>query len=505
MVKSPLGKPISPLLRRAMLAPDSINPADACHLQRAIGNQAMGRLATGRAKGDSKQITDAQSKSFQAILNNPARALPSAIAARKPGVLSARATGQPGEQGRKEKIPVRQMNGSDRAIQRRIGFEIETGIPVMEEHPANSGGFRGLDNDELEANVPGGKLMVDHLPGHADDGIEEFDEWNILEFVTDPVADRLSDAAFRAQARQWITNLQAIRTYAQGNFAKWGHVPNAGAAANPNIWIGLRPGRAGGFGFWERIAPQATMGIRLDKIADVFSSATAGGHAGHVRHDRVSEGAHRGGPVADTIMTQLKENYPPTWRRKGGIKSLQGLITLICNYILSGAATEGKGGYNKNRSLFMYKSKLSSVRNDVIGEYYGGKILNRGAPRRTDLKNRILAETQRAANDEVFSGARYKVDPDDDKDPGVPVLTGDWIDEVLSGTDDKIFDALKNPWSNEINPENVGGKKAAVMEMRDISAFGIWGFNLQLSDTDDIVDYLASVYGLNKRWSKGKD
>ncbi len=389
------------------------------------------------------------------------------------------------------------------AVQRRIGFEIETGIPVMEEHPPNSGSYRGLDNDELEAAVPGGKLMVDHLPDHADDGVEQFDEWNILEFVTDPIADRMNDAAFRAQARQWIVNLQAIQGYAQGNFAKWEHVPNAGAAANPDIWIGLRPGRGGGFGFWDRVAPQATMGIKLSKIAEVFGQAKAGGHAGHVRHDRVSEGAHRGGPVANTIMTQLKANYPPTWLRNGGVKSLQGLLTLICNYILSGAATENKGGYVKNRSLFMYKSMLSTVRNTIIGEYYGGKILNRGGARRLDIKNRILAETHRGVNDEVFDGARYRVDPNDNTDPGTPVLTGDWLDEILTGTDDKIFKALKNPWSNEIAPEDVGGDKAAVMEMRDIAAFGIWGFNLKLSDTDDIVNYLASVYSLNKRWSRG--
>jgi hypothetical protein len=64
----------------------------------------------------------------------------------------------------------------------------------------------------------------------------------------------------------------------------------------------------------------------------------------------------------------------------------------------------------------------------------------------------------------------------------------DWVDEVLAGLEDSMFEAMKNPWSNEITPENVGGNKGAIVEMRDISAYGIHAGYQDLTDTNGIVD-----------------
>jgi hypothetical protein len=235
------------------------------------------------------------------------------------------------------------------------------------------------------------------------------------------------------------------------------------------------------------------MGVKLKKLGDVFGQATAGGYQGHVRHDRVSEGAHEAEPAANRVMTYLLAHYPPTWGRRKGVNSLRGLLTLICNYLLTGAATRGKGGYLKNMSLFMYKSKLSSVQADVVQEYFGAKILTRYPARRNQVRDLLLQETNRVPNEDVFDGAVLQ---------GNPVLVQPWVQDVLAGVDDDMFEAMKNPWSNELAPENVGGKHAAIMEMRDISAYGILGLNLTLTDTAGIVNYLTQVYRLNKQWSK---
>lgn len=379
---------------------------------------------------------------------------------------------------------VQQAGRGTPTIQRRIGFEIETGIPVMEETSDTPPTYGPLDNDELEAPVPGGKLMVDHLPKHPNTATEPFNEWNIIEFVSNPLNENMKDNAFRATVRPWIQNLQTLQTFAQNHFEEWPNVPGVGAAKTNNIWMGLQPGTAA-YPYWDRVAPQATMGIKLKKVGAVLGQARTGGFPGQTRYERVASGAHQAAPMADRVMTYLLAQYPPTWSREKGINSLRGLLTLICNYLLSGAAT-GTQGYIKNRTVFMYKSKLSSVRNDVVQEYYGGKILN-NAGRQAQVRNRLLHETHRNATDEVFNG--------------VGVECRDWIDEVLAGQNDTLFETMKNPWSQEIVPENVGGKKAAIMEMRDITEYGILGV-LDLSNVDGIVQYLRQVYRLNRQWSK---
>jgi hypothetical protein len=133
------------------------------------------------------------------------------------------------------------------------------------------------------------------------------------------------------------------------------------------------------------------------------------------------------------------------------------------------------------------------VQADVVQEYFGAKILTRYPARRNQVRDLLLQETNRVPNEDVFDGAVLQ---------GNPVLVQPWVQDVLAGVDDDMFEAMKNPWSNELAPENVGGKHAAIMEMRDISAYGILGLNLTLTDTAGIVNYLTQVYRLNKQWSK---
>ncbi len=381
-------------------------------------------------------------------------------------------------------------------VQRRIGFELETGIPLAEQVPGGGGpAYRALDNDDLEAPFPGGKLMVDHLPGHAVSVLENYNHWNIVEFVTDPIDDRMSEANFRNMATVWIQNLQAVEAYAQGNHGLVQNAPNVGAPGTGlNIHIGVPVGGDAAV-HWNRFAPQATMGIKLKKIGSILANETqAGGYPGHVRHDRVSLGAQPANATANTIMNDVHAMYPMNFHTKrSGWGEMQGLIVLLCNYLLTGAANAGRGGYRKNFTTMMYKSMLSSVRNDIIGKTYPGEMLTDPA-RRTNIRNMILHQTNVAVGDEVFDGIEFN---------GNPVYAGAWINSVLAGGTDLVFLAMKNPWSNEIGPENVHGKSAAVMEMRDTSDFGMSAMGIAgLNDTANIINYLTQVYLRNKGWSR---
>ena len=65
---------------------------------------------------------------------------------------------------------------------------------------------------------------------------------------------------------------------------------------------------------------------------------------------------------------------------------------------------------------------------------------------------------------------------------------------------DLVFLGMKNPWSNEIGPENVRGGSAAIMEMRDTSDFGMSALGIAgPNDTANIINYLALIYMTNKR------
>ncbi|MFN2506777.1 MAG: hypothetical protein ABR540_21625 [Acidimicrobiales bacterium] len=47
-----------------------------------------------------------------------------------------------------------------------------------------------------------------------------------------------------------------------------------------------------------------------------------------------------------------------------------------------------------------------------------------------------------------------------------------------------------------------GGKRGAIMEMRDISAYGHLGLNADLAHVDTLVDHLLQIYKMNKDWSE---
>lgn len=114
------------------------------------------------------------------------------------------------------------VSRSPAVIRRRIGFEIETGIPLMKRALLKKGGtvYKDIYPSTVGDNLrySRGKLLPDHIPGkppHKKNGTERFDEWPIVEYVTDPVDDTLKMDQFEVIARSWLTDITQIKTLAK--------------------------------------------------------------------------------------------------------------------------------------------------------------------------------------------------------------------------------------------------------------------------------------------------
>ena len=93
--------------------------------------------------------------------------------------------------------------------------------------------------------------------------------------------------------------------------------------------------------------------------------------------------------------------------------------------------------------MFFYKSKLS----DVFTGLNTAEVKT--------YKDALLHVNRVAASAKIAGGS---------------IVAADWLDEVLGGTQDRVFEGLKNPYSNALGPERIGPhaheKTAVVMEKR---------------------------------------
>jgi hypothetical protein len=269
----------------------------------------------------------------------------------------------------------------------------------------------------------------------------------------------------------------------------------------------------------DRIAPQATGGLRIDRVAPVFqqlSQVTRAGHPSGVETIR-QQAADQAVANADAIVTRLR-NRDAKERRRVAVSSffrslagpapparpaldvteLRGFLIMVSNYLVAGRLAHT--GYLKNRPGVFYKSRMSDVRNAVAaGSPYATLLLTANAdPRwykvlyggREWLKRKLLAQNQRSANGALFANSGSVA----------PIGTGPWLDEVLSGTDDHFFMQAKNQWSNTILPATSQGRTAPVIEFRQLKQLTAVP-NLSLSQPANVVTFLADVFDMYKGWN----
>ena len=143
---------------------------------------------------------------------------------------------------------------------------------------------------------------------------------------------------------------------------------------------------------------------------------------------------------------ETKEKSEIIATTKEAVAPLVGLLSLLINQLIIGRFIK-KHPTNvllKNHlGLLFYKSKLSSVRNALTGgaQWYLDDDASRAA-----IRAWVLAKGARTgAEDEPVVRVI----------PSAPTV-GDWVDAVLTGTGDPLYDAAANPYSSEILPYEVG-------------------------------------------------
>ena len=113
---------------------------------------------------------------------------------------------------------------------------------------------------------------------------------------------------------------------------------------------------------------------------------------------------------------------------QAALADLRGLLGMLANYLVAGRSDLGFGwGKNKVGGLF-YKSKLSDVRNGITGE--ASAVIDK---RVSKIKEALLEHTGRTSSEGVLLNRQGGTDPD-------AVTCGKWLDKVLSGKGDPLFD-----------------------------------------------------------------
>jgi hypothetical protein len=390
--------------------------------------------------------------------------------------------------------PSRHGAGHAASVQRRIGFEIETGIPVLEKRANGKFKDPGTPSRFKVTTASQGKIVVDHVTGHTRTAIESFDNWPIVELTTDALDENQKLSAFQETAREWLSLLGHMKMRAAATpdpRPLSGSVSGAPADAVIGFPSNTKTMNEGGF---DRVSVQATVGARLDRMGAMMAQI-----ANPPPQGRGGADADRGMTVgqASTAMPAVMAAVP------GGSKKdraeMEGFLVLIVNYLLAGA-NRIQGGYIKNRTMLFYKAPLSEVAAALTATDAHGKTANKlagsvlgDATKRKALRNALLAATQRNPGDKVVNFNNI---------PTCKV----WIDGVLTGTDDQVFERARNPYSDVLHPENVNKHLGMVMEFRSPGAVFPEASNqaMNLDRPDEIVSFMSTIFVQHKQWQDFK-
>jgi hypothetical protein len=386
-------------------------------------------------------------------------------------------------------------------IQRKIGFELETGIPITTKF--KGGKYRNPSHSWNEPVLGNHKLTVDSAPGHTKTDAGDFDNWPIIEFVSAPVEDDEDLGVFGAEASKWVTLLTQLRGLHDGTPPpKNLNVVVPSAKATRKVGFVDNQTKMGDRGPND-VSVQYTFGARLSRMNEVFQALSkidrerGGTRALFEKADALttasSNVAHFMPALTKKVPTHSsgmfeKKSKKQAKKQQGdaNLPDVQGFLQLVSAYLVAGNTVSSRG-YVKNRVQLFFKSKLSSVREDIVGDNpYAAALLTDDA-NRAWLKRKLIEINGRTGAEAAFLGI---------DNPTV----SDWLDEVLEGRDDSIFELARNPWSEEIKPGTVRGEHAAVMEMRSPGTVFTEDARFDVvSEPDAIVNYLMRLFAANQQ------
>lgn len=415
----------------------------------------------------------------------------------------------------------RDSDSGPQVVQRLVGFEIETGIPITKTRrgtaPSGSGVRPLIHKDpthELSVDTTLlGEIHADHVSGHTQSATEAFGDWPIVEFVTHPLKETTPVDEFENTAKAWLTLLKTLRDKVDST-PPTESLKDTVAASPKNIHIGF-PGTDKGMGEGgvNRISVQMTIGARLDRLEELRKSISKANIAGPMVSPAWAFGATSnknlsavmplieakvGSPHKPGLFPSKLEKARSAQTQRDDVTELSALLHLVCNYLVAGVET--KKGYVKNRTFVFYKSQLSDVVEALVSTNLYAEAVLRGKNAKW-VKDQILHVNGRSSDEGVFPNFKGA------ENNGVYMPTcGEWLDEIFAGSADRVFNFARNPWSDKLGPDTVGGKLAAVVELRSPSSLdpgATKAFNLG-AGIDDVVAHLKALYLLQQAWQDVK-
>ncbi|MHB8628253.1 MAG: hypothetical protein ACYDBJ_14050 [Aggregatilineales bacterium] len=460
------------LLRRAHQKPESLNADDVIHLQRTLGNAAVTHLLGNKAQRMATQ-------------------------ANHPRTAQRRKSEKDAKQENKKISP---SSTAAKTIQRLIGFELETRIPLAYEQ--GDGSYTKPDYDEIHADVG--------LGDGSEIGVDKDGTNPIAEFVSGPVDDTQSADNFKLIAQNWVNVIHGLRNAAEATPPMQDlHATYPTAPANARFgftaadqvkkqkkflklipyktWYETSPARLSEL---DKLAIQVTHSLQLSQVGGYMSGTTYATKLGG--RDTSKENAlHETEAIANTLLNDVTGRYDPApvmtdvGQRNKALADFKGLLSLMVHYLVLGS--KNISGYVKNQMSLFFKSKLSDVRNNLVqkgANPYSRHLLFKAEPRQW-IRQQILTRTGRDGGTVVL--------------PKTTVTCDAWLKDVLKGTDDQIFEQAKNDWGKDIKPGKVAGKQAVVLEHRDLVKEMPPDYSeMKLSNPAGVVNYLVSVFSANK-------
>jgi len=327
--------------------------------------------------------------------------------------------------------------------QRKFGFELELHhVPLF----SRQGGVesRPVANATAVARGRRFEAHVDHSPDLDTTVVPDAlrgagQPAPILELVTGPM-DEFKDS--ESTVRGVMNRLVQVAT----------HIENRALTPNTNVPLDGAPGltaNPAGVNFVGypdgSTAPagtltgahghvQATYGLSVtqvgDELADLGAQPTAVG-TGQYKLDtyKAAMGAAntRSGDVVQWIQNNIDGDYSD-----GALAEARGLFALIINYLIIGRIKRWTTLNKNHAGIFFYKTRLSTVRNQMVETYPELEALFA----EDDLIDELLDRNGRGYTQPVFPGM------------GLGVMCGAWVEGVLKGEADLVFDVSANGGAN---------------------------------------------------------
>lgn len=352
-------------------------------------------------------------------------------------------------------------------VQRKFGFEAE--LPLMATAATTKtpgqqlGSYRRPDGRMNKMPYLGaGTNFTVHLD-HSAKFKQYITGGPILELVTDPAIDETKDNETKAaQKVQEMADAATAMATEPTTPTLLGSIPGVDYTMEKpgyHFFAGAPevPGQS------AKAYMQATFGVKLGRVTPMLKKfAKRGERKAPEEKDRFKDAATAAAGLTKRVAETTSKD------RKQDLAELEGLFTLILNYLIAGRESAEKPLTKNMLGQLYYKTSLANVAKSVSG--YGRTLLDDKAWR-TYLTGQLIAAGGRATGDPVFLAFKGK---EDESSVRLNKITCElFVGSILDGYADFVFEVSKNEYSEEIT-DTVGGEAAVVVENRKVAPNEGW-------------------------------